>query len=115
LGGSFQHIANQLSNLEGSRGVVLADDLGLPIAGTGDHMEAMAGLAAVFSDVCLKLESMLPFGDVDVMQISNRQNLTIAMRPFDIAAANIIITTLSVGAAPDRGTINRLIAEAATD
>jgi hypothetical protein len=109
LGGSFQNVANQLSQMEGSRGVVLADDIGLAIAGTGDHMEAMAGMAAVFSDVCIKMDSLLPFGEIDAMKITNRQNLTIAMQPFDIASVNVIITTLSVGPEPNRETIDKLI------
>ena len=112
LGGSFQNIANQLSGLEGSRGVALADDLGLLIAGTGDYMEAMAGMAAVFSDVCLKIGAMLPFGDVDAMKISNRQALTIAMMPFDIASTNVVVTTLSAGSVPDRETVSRIINQA---
>ena len=109
LGGAFQNISNRLSRLEGSRGVALADELGLLIAGTGEHMEAMAGMAAVFSEVCLKTEALLPFGKIDAMTISNRHDLTIAMQPFNIASVNVIITTLSVGNEPDRDTIANLI------
>ncbi len=112
LGGSFQRIADRLSCLEGSRGVVLADDLGLPIAGTGDHMEAMAAMAAVFSEVSLKLESLLPFGEIDLMRISNRHRLTLSMRPCEIASAGVIVATLSAGTEPGRDEIDRLIAEA---
>ena len=43
------------------------------------------------------------------MTISNPQNLTIAMQPFNIASVNVIITTLSVGDQPDRDTIANLI------
>ena len=66
-------------------------------------------MAAVFSEVCLKTEAMLPFGKIDAMTISNPHNLTIAMQPFNIASVNVIITTLSVGNEPNRDTIADLI------
>ena len=105
LGGSFQSIVNQLSQSESSRGVALADDLGLLIAGTGDHVEGMAGMAAVFSTICAKLDSLLPFGDIRHLNISNQSGLNLSMYPVAIEEDTLVMTTLSVDEGPDRKTI----------
>jgi hypothetical protein len=112
LGGVFQRIANQLSEPETSHGAVLADHLGLVIAGTGNYIDEMAGMAAVFSNIRFKVTSMLPIDDINYIKIGNRQNLTLSILPFDIAANEVIITTLFVGPAPSRKEIKRIIKNA---
>ncbi|MFP3979891.1 MAG: hypothetical protein ACLFUY_00720 [Desulfobacterales bacterium] len=114
LGAVLQHLVNRLSESENARGAVLADELGLMIAGTGAHSEAMAGMAAVFSETSAQLQNMLPFGEIDHMQIVNRNDLTLMIRPLSVSDHELILTTLSVGQGPDRNTIKSLMQDNAS-
>lgn len=113
LGAMFQQIVNRLSESDNSRGAVLADELGLLVAGVGDHAEAMAGMAAVFSEISTNLKTMLPFGTIDHLSIVNQSDLTLTMRPLSVAADKyeLVLSTLTVGKGPGRGVIENLMAE----
>ncbi len=115
LGAMFQQIVNRLCESEKSRGAVLADELGLLVAGVGDHAEPMAGMAAVFSEISTNLKTMLPFGKIDHLSIVNQSDLTLTMRPLSVAADKyeLVLATLSVGEGPGRGTIENLMQEIA--
>jgi predicted regulator of Ras-like GTPase activity (Roadblock/LC7/MglB family) len=113
LGGAFQSMVNALSKNESSRGVVLADELGLLVAGTGDHTEPMAAMAAVFSTLNERVGSIFPIGPIDQIVIENTDDLTITMQPYEIATEKLVLTALSVGPGPDREAVLRLIEQAA--
>ncbi|MCF8026692.1 MAG: hypothetical protein K9K82_14540 [Desulfobacteraceae bacterium] len=114
LGAVLQHLVNRLSESENARGAVLADELGLMIAGTGAHSEAMAGIAAVFAETSAQLQNMLPLGEIDHMQIVNQNDLNLTIRPLSVSDHEMILTTLSVGRGPDRNTIENLMQEIAS-
>jgi cell shape-determining protein MreC len=109
LGETFQSIVNQISKLEGSCGVAVADMLGLLIAGIGDHMDSMAGMAAVYSELDNKISSLIPFGSIDMVKITNIHNLTFAMQPFEMDSEKLILTTLAKGHGIDYKAITQLI------
>lgn len=111
LGEIFENLVNQLSTGETSRGAVMADELGLLIAGTGKHMDALAVIAALFSEMYNKVKSIFPIGTVDCFEILNTQKVTIRIFPILIASNNLLIVTTSVGPGPDRETINNLLSE----
>ena len=87
----------------------MADDLGLLIAGTGNHIEGMAGMAAVFASICTKLDSLLPFGDISHLNISNLKDLTLSLYPIPMEEDTLVMATLSVGKGPDRARIMDLL------
>ena len=118
LGQMFQHMVNRLSESETARGVALADELGLMIAGTSPHAEALAGMAAVFTETRTTLETMLPFGTIDHFSIVNQKGLSLKMRPVTISGHDLILSTLTAGegpdsADPDRARIEALLKEMA--
>jgi len=108
LGETFQAIVNQISKLEGSYGVVVADMLGLLIAGIGDHTDSMAGMAAIYSEIDNKISSLIPFGDIDMVKITNMNNLTITMQPFEMDSEKLILAILAKGDGLDHKTITQL-------
>jgi hypothetical protein len=109
LGGTFQKLVERLSGSGNSRGVVLADDLGLLVAGTGEHTESMAAMGAVFSTVTQRMESIFPIGQISQIVIENADELTITMQPYEIGPDKLILTSLSVGPGPDRKDVVGLI------
>ncbi len=109
FGGACQNVVNQLSKPKTSRGVVLADELGLLIAGTGDHTESMAAMAAIFSTMSERVGSILPFSEIDQITIANMDKLTLTMQPYEIASDKLIVTALSVGPGPTREEVTELI------
>jgi hypothetical protein len=109
LGGAFQTLVNRLSGDENSRGVVLADELGLLVAGTGEHTESMAAMAAIYATVSVRLESIFPFGEISQIVVENTDELTITMQPYDIASDKLILTSLSVGPGPTRESVVKLL------
>jgi hypothetical protein len=110
LGGTFQTLVNQLSGDEDSRGVVLADELGLLVAGTGEHTESMAAMAAIYSTVSVRMDSIFPFGEISQIVVENTDELTITMQPYEIASEKLILTSLSVGPGPARESVVKLLA-----
>jgi predicted regulator of Ras-like GTPase activity (Roadblock/LC7/MglB family) len=113
LGGAFQNMVNTLSGEKSSRGVVLADELGLLVAGTGDHTESMAAMAAVFTTVSERMETVFPFGEISQIVIENMDELTITMQPYELASDRLILTALSVGPGPERASVAKLIERSA--
>jgi predicted regulator of Ras-like GTPase activity (Roadblock/LC7/MglB family) len=114
LGGTFRNIVERLSVAENSRGVVLADDLGLLVAGTGEHTEPMAAMAAVFSTVTQRMETIFPIGQISQIVIENADELTITMQPYEIGPDKLILTSLSVGPGPGRKDVVGLIEDGAS-
>ncbi|MGD9211484.1 MAG: hypothetical protein PVI90_11935 [Desulfobacteraceae bacterium] len=111
---AFEDIVNQISQLDGSRGVVVADELGLLIAGIGDHMDNMAGMAAVFSEIDEKVSSLIPFGNVGSIKIKNLQDLNLIMQPFTMDSEKLILTILATGNGPDQDIVNQLTQQTIT-
>ena len=112
LGQVFQSLVDQISKLEGSRGVVVADKLGLLIAGIGDYMDSMAGMAAICPEVANVISAFMPFGDIDVIKITNMHNLTLTMQPFELDSEKLILTTLVKGEGPTREAITQFTQQA---
>ncbi len=111
LGQMFQLMVNRLSESRKARGAALADELGLMVAGTSDHAEALAGMGAVLTETNATLESMLPFGTIDHVKIVNQNELTLMMRPVTISGNDLILSTLTVGEGPGRNEVEKLLRE----
>ena len=112
LGKAFQTIVNQISQLDGSRGVVVADELGLLIAGIGDHMDRMAGMAAIFSEINTRVSALIPFGNIGSIRIKNMEDMHISMQPFSMDSEKVILAIYATGDGPDQDTITQLTQQA---
>lgn len=112
LGKVFQSIVNEISKLDGSHGVVVADELGLLIAGTGEHMDNMAAMAAIFSELDVKLSALIPFGSIVSIKISGLDDINITMHPFDMYSEKVVLTVLAIGEGPNHNTIAQLTQQA---
>lgn len=111
LGNSLQYLVERLAQTEKARGVVLADDQGLLVAGTGEHLEGLAAAAAVFDALIRKVKTILPLSTPQRLTITDENSITLIAQPFVFASVQLILVNLSFGPGPDRETIDRLIAE----
>ncbi len=102
LGGAFQSMVNRMSQMDGSLGVVVADELGLLVAGTGEHMETLAGMAAVYSDIDRNVTALIPFGEIDFIRIRGLENLNLTIQPFKLESEKLVLTAFTSGKMPDR-------------
>jgi predicted regulator of Ras-like GTPase activity (Roadblock/LC7/MglB family) len=113
LGQMFQQLVNRLTVSDQVRGVALADELGLLIAGTSEYAEVLAALAAVFSKTKSRVATMLPLTEVDHLKIVNRNGLTLMMRPVTISGNHLVLSTLTTGEGPSRVSTEILLSEVA--
>ncbi len=105
---SLKGMVNQIAQLEGAKGVVVADKLGGLIAGTGEHMDKMAAMASIYAEMDQRISTLIPFDEIDVIKIQNTDQLTLSMHPFSIDSENLILSTFTNGNSPDRGAITEL-------
>ncbi len=109
LGKSLEEIIYQLAELEGCRGAVFADNLGLAVAGSGDNVDSLAGMAAVFTKVEERIHSLFSFGSMQKLIMSDDNQLTLTAYPFPLPDDNLVLTTLSVGSGPDMQQVRELM------
>ncbi len=102
LGGALQEMVNRISQMDGSLGVVVADELGLLVAGIGEHMENLAAMAAVYSDIHRNVTALVPFGEIELIRIRGLENLNLTMQPFKLESEKLVLTAFTSGKAPDR-------------
>jgi chromosome segregation ATPase len=114
LGKTLESMVNQISRMNGSKAVVVADELGGLIAGEGENIDKMATTASMFTEMGARLSALVPFNDLDVITFQYRGQLTLSMHPLCIASDNLILTTLTNGKSPDRCTISELTEKAAS-
>lgn len=114
LGKTLENLIHELScEIDGYRGAVFADDLGLPIAGYGEYADALAGMAAVFSKIEHRIHSLFDFGSLKKLIIVDDNKLTLTIYPVLYLNDKLILTILSVGNEPDTRNIKQLINQVA--
>ncbi len=101
-------MVDQIAKSKGAKGVVVADKLGGLIAGAGEHMDKMAAMAALYSEMDQRVSKLIPFDVIDVIKFQNIDRLTLSMHPLKIDSENLILTTLTNGTIPDRSAITEL-------
>lgn len=105
LGKNLENMVKQIAEIDGSKGVVVADKLGVLIAGTGDQIDKMAAMAAIYTEMDQRMASLIPLNEIDVVKFQDSGSLTLAIHPFTIDSENLILTTLTNGKGPDRDAI----------
>ncbi len=111
FGQSLQSILDRLSEAEYTRAAVVADELGLVVAGVGNQADAMAGAGALFADLETRLQPILSLGTVERLTLSGVDDLTLTVQPFQVATDKLVLATLSVGPGPKKDTVEKLLRE----
>lgn len=108
LEGTLAAVAEGPQNLA----TVVADDLGFPIVGRGEHQEALAALCGVLIDVRERARSLLPIGFVHRITLEAERSLTISACAAPHEDALLTLATLTAGPGLDtpdlRGALHQL-------
>jgi hypothetical protein len=92
---------------------VLADELGLAVAGAGDYTSALAAYGGVADELGRRARTLLPLGAVTRVEIEDENRATECVRaPGRGADPRLLLVTLSAGSAPTAVNMSRLLAEA---
>jgi predicted regulator of Ras-like GTPase activity (Roadblock/LC7/MglB family) len=78
----------------GMAGAVIADDLGLVVAGQGELCEALAAYGAVLAGVGAKTRELLPFEQLRKVTVQDDRT-TLTVRPIATADDHFTLVTLS--------------------
>ncbi len=111
IGKYMDAVIYHLADFEGYRGAVLADNIGLAVAGSGEYMDSLAGMAAVFSKVEERIHSLFSFASVQKFNATDNNNLTLSAFPIAYGDNKLVLTMLSAGQSPAPEQIHELITQ----
>jgi hypothetical protein len=108
---SLQQVIDRVARLPGVRAVALADDLGLLVAGAGEHGTVLAAYGGFLAGVGTKASEHLPIGLLRRCAIEDENSTTISVSP--LRGQPLMLVTMSNGAGPTQQQVARLLEDAA--
>lgn len=93
------------------RTVVVADGIGLPIAGLGDHVEALAALAGAVSGLIEKVKEFLPLSSARRVTLVDVNDMVVTMVPDPSGSSDLSLVTLSGAPGADANAVSRALAD----
>jgi predicted regulator of Ras-like GTPase activity (Roadblock/LC7/MglB family) len=78
-------------------GAVIADELGLVVASTGEYGDALAAYGAVLAGLGTKTREALPLNQLRQVVVTDDQDMTLTVRPISAAEDNFALVTLATG------------------
>ena len=99
--GFLNQLLANISKEGNYRGAVVADEIGLPVAGQGESVDGLAGTAAVFSEINERLHGLIPFGPVKTISASDDNGLTLTVQPLHVLSDPLLLAMLTVGPPPE--------------
>jgi hypothetical protein len=110
---ALQSLLDGIAAHPGMRAAVLADDLGLLIAGVGDHANPLAAFAGFLDGIAAKTREFLPMAPLRRVTVEDHNHATVSACPVVDGDARIALVTLTVGAAPSTEQMTSLVGAAA--
>jgi predicted regulator of Ras-like GTPase activity (Roadblock/LC7/MglB family) len=108
LGGILVH----LSQIQGARGAVVADEHGLLVAGADDGGDGLAALAALFDEMAERVSRMTDFGELRRVTLRDCNSLAIAIQAIPIDRERLFLVSLSAGPGMEMEQLDAVIHEA---
>ncbi len=109
-GEALQFVADSLVN-GGARCAAVTDELGLPVAGSGELAEALAAYGSLLADVATRGQKILPFGLATRITLEDDLRLSVSARRIDAQGAGLWVVTLGSGPQQDEAHIDQLLAK----
>jgi predicted regulator of Ras-like GTPase activity (Roadblock/LC7/MglB family) len=109
----LQSLLENIGGTEGVHSVAFADDLGLPIAGSGDHTESLAAFAGYIEDIANKSQKFLPMGKLRRITVEDINGEIVSACPMETGHSRIALVTLTVAPGPTTGNMTQLLQAAA--
>jgi chromosome segregation ATPase len=109
MGNTLQRLVEKLSQDISGRATVLADELGLVVAGIGDNADAMAAVSAIFAEINGRIRGVLPLGRLQQLLLVDENQLTYSAQPFKAVGGELVLATLTAGLPPTRERLIELL------
>ena len=110
MGQMLQRIVNELADKQNAQCAVLADELGLVVAGFGDHIEAMAAMSALFGELTGRVKGVLPLGTLAQLALVDSNSLAFVAQPLSAGDNDLMLAMLAPGGAPDPQAVGKVLA-----
>src|SRR5262249_54975894 len=96
-GDAFQSILDLETRSDKVHSAVIADELGLVVASTGEYGDALAAFGAYLAEVGAKTREVLPLNELRQVMVRDDHDVTLTVRPLESAENNLALVTLAVG------------------
>jgi len=90
-------MVDELTSGEDVRAAVVADEMGLVVASSGQHSDAIAAVGAVVSRATTQVAHLLPIGTPRQVVLRDENDLTVTLRPIDAEGRSLLLLTLALG------------------
>jgi uncharacterized protein YoxC len=101
LGSTLNDLLKRIGQTQGYRSAAVSDEIGLPVAGHGQWVDGLAGLAAIFGDIDERVQNNIAFGTLKKLIAKDVNDLTLTIQPLHMIADPLLLATLTVGEGPD--------------
>jgi predicted nucleic acid-binding Zn-ribbon protein len=101
-GDAFQSILDRETRHGNVHSVAIADELGLVVASTGAHGDALAAFGAYLAEVGAKTREVLPLSELRQVTVRDDRDVTLTVRPLETTESNLALVVLAVGDEHDR-------------
>jgi F0F1-type ATP synthase membrane subunit b/b' len=93
----FQSILENETRNDHVHSAVIADELGLVVASTGEYGDALAAFGAYLAEVGAKTREVLPLNALRQVTVRDDHNVTLTVRPLENAESNLALVMLTIG------------------
>jgi hypothetical protein len=102
-------LLQRLATAPGMRSAALADELGLPVMGLGEHTNQLAAFAGLMEDATRKAREFLPLGPVRRISLEDESRLTVSTCPLSSSDTSLALVTLTVGPGPTTAQMQEIV------
>jgi hypothetical protein len=95
-GDALQLIVDDETEHGGARSAVIADELGLVVASSGEYGDALAAFGAYLADVGTKTRDVLPLHEVRQVVVRDDRDMTLTVRPLATEDPGLALVTLAI-------------------
>jgi hypothetical protein len=96
-GKALQALVDELAGGAQIRAVVVADELGLVVAASGENGDELAAAGVVIVHAGARVGQLLPVGKLRKLIMQDEHDLTVTVRPLDDENGNLSLVTLGLG------------------
>lgn len=105
-----ERLVQSLVSRDNNRGAVVADQLGLAVAGCAEQIDALAGVGGLFCSIDEKIHSLLPFGTLERFDCVDTNELHLSVFPVVLSKEKLMVTTISSGQQISTASFHELLA-----
>jgi chromosome segregation ATPase len=95
-GDALQLIVDDETEHGGARSAVIADELGLVVASSGEYGDALAAFGAYLADVGTRTRDVLPLQEVRQVVVRDDHDMTLTVRPLATEDPGLALVTLAI-------------------